>query len=274
MRQKSVFISYRRSTSSYIARSIYVDLKAHGWDCFLDVNTIDSGDFDRIILNQIGARTYFILIISPDSLLRCTESGDWLLCEIQEAVRLERNIVPIITEGVNFDSEMSYLPDDLRLVIKKKSSVNLYHSYFEEGLERLRTRFLKLPEYVSLIEPPPAERIEVARRMESVDTPFRSIGEIVEEHMILPSLGTYLISTPANPSPQSTKEDEEDNMYQQAVELVSRLDKASVSLLQRRLRIGYTRAAQLIDMMEARGVIGPSEGGSSRPRKVLLNKDK
>jgi hypothetical protein len=62
---------------------------------------------------------------------------------------------------------------------------------------------------------------------------------------------------------------EEDEMYEQAVELVRRLDKASVSLLQRRLRIGYTRAARLIDVMEARGVIGPAKDGSSKPRDVL-----
>jgi S-DNA-T family DNA segregation ATPase FtsK/SpoIIIE len=65
--------------------------------------------------------------------------------------------------------------------------------------------------------------------------------------------------------------DDEDDMYEQSVELVRRLDKASVSLLQRRLRIGYTRAARLIDMMEARGVVGPAKDGSSKPRDVLLN---
>jgi DNA segregation ATPase FtsK/SpoIIIE-like protein len=64
----------------------------------------------------------------------------------------------------------------------------------------------------------------------------------------------------------------EDEMYEQAVELVRRLDKASVSLLQRRLRIGYTRAARLIDVMEARGVIGPAKDGSSKPRDVIPQK--
>ncbi|MCA9888457.1 MAG: DUF87 domain-containing protein, partial [Anaerolineae bacterium] len=60
--------------------------------------------------------------------------------------------------------------------------------------------------------------------------------------------------------------DEDDELYEQAVELVRRLNKASVSLLQRRLRIGYTRSARLIDVMEARGVIGPAKEGSSKPR--------
>jgi DNA segregation ATPase FtsK/SpoIIIE-like protein len=66
--------------------------------------------------------------------------------------------------------------------------------------------------------------------------------------------------------------DGEDAMYDEAVELVRRLNKASVSLLQRRLRIGYTRAARLIDVMEERGVIGPPTEGS-KPRDVLPSRD-
>ena len=66
-----------------------------------------------------------------------------------------------------------------------------------------------------------------------------------------------------NPDPQ------EDELYETAVQMVRRLDKASISLLQRRLRIGYTRAARLIDMMEERDVIGPAKEGSSKPRDVI-----
>jgi S-DNA-T family DNA segregation ATPase FtsK/SpoIIIE len=64
------------------------------------------------------------------------------------------------------------------------------------------------------------------------------------------------------------EEEHEDELYGEAVELVRRLNKASVSLLQRRLRIGYTRAARLIDVMEAEGVVGPPTEGS-KPREVL-----
>jgi len=62
--------------------------------------------------------------------------------------------------------------------------------------------------------------------------------------------------------------DGEDEMYDEAVKLVRTLKKASVSLLQRRLRIGYTRAARLIDVMEENGVIGPAQSGST-PREVI-----
>lgn len=62
----------------------------------------------------------------------------------------------------------------------------------------------------------------------------------------------------------------DDDLYDEAVELILEMQTASVSMLQRRFRIGYTRAARLIDEMEARGVVGPYEG--SKPRAVLLGK--
>ncbi len=62
---------------------------------------------------------------------------------------------------------------------------------------------------------------------------------------------------------------EEDDLLEQAIEVVRTQRRASVSLLQRRLRIGYARAARLIDLLEERGIIGPDEGGG-RARQVLL----
>jgi len=64
--------------------------------------------------------------------------------------------------------------------------------------------------------------------------------------------------------------DVEDDLYEEAVELIAEMQTASVSMLQRRFRIGYTRAARLIDEMEKRGVVGPYEG--SKPRAVLIPK--
>lgn len=60
----------------------------------------------------------------------------------------------------------------------------------------------------------------------------------------------------------------EDEFYNQAVDLVRRQQTASVSMLQRRFRIGYNRAARIVDEMEAKGIVGPSEG--SKPRQVLV----
>lgn len=61
---------------------------------------------------------------------------------------------------------------------------------------------------------------------------------------------------------------DDDELYEQAVDLVRRQNKASVSLLQRRFRIGYTRAARLMDVLEERGIVGPPVEGA-KPREVL-----
>ncbi len=61
---------------------------------------------------------------------------------------------------------------------------------------------------------------------------------------------------------------DEDPLLARAVEIVVQTQTASVSLLQRRLRVGYTRAGRLIDMLERRGVISGYEG--SKPRRVLV----
>ncbi len=69
-------------------------------------------------------------------------------------------------------------------------------------------------------------------------------------------------------TPDEAEEEEVDALFAEAVDLVVRTGQASISLLQRRFRIGYTRAARLIDDLERRGVVGQFEG--SKPREVLV----
>lgn len=68
---------------------------------------------------------------------------------------------------------------------------------------------------------------------------------------------------------QTVLEDYEDELLEQAAELVIKNKQASVSYLQRKLRLGYARAARLMDMLEEKGIVGPHQG--SKPRKVLLS---
>ena len=68
----------------------------------------------------------------------------------------------------------------------------------------------------------------------------------------------------------SDGDEEEDELFDEAVEVVVSSGQASVSMLQRRLKLGYSRAARLVDQMEERGIVGPFEG--SKPRAVLITK--
>lgn len=84
-------------------------------------------------------------------------------------------------------------------------------------------------------------------------------GEGFEDEDELVSGGTYLSGTSSDP------------MYQQAVEVVVESGSASASMLQRRLRVGYNRAANLVEELEKNGIVGPAQG--SKPRKVLARSE-
>lgn len=86
---------------------------------------------------------------------------------------------------------------------------------------------------------------------------------------------SYLMAPPADDAAVDGGDEEfqgaEDPAYQDAVRVVLEVGKASTSILQRRLRLGYGRAARLLDMMQKEGIIGPPDG--SRPREVLKRPD-
>lgn len=65
--------------------------------------------------------------------------------------------------------------------------------------------------------------------------------------------------------------EDDDELLQEAIEIVTQAEKASASLLQRRLRVGYARAARLLDIMEERGIVGPADG--AKPREVFREKN-
>ncbi|APT49613.1 cell division protein FtsK [Bacillus safensis] len=95
--------------------------------------------------------------------------------------------------------------------------------------------------------------------------------EHVVDHVITQQKAQYQEEMIPSEETQDQLAAVEDDLYDEAVELIIGMQTASVSMLQRRFRIGYTRAARLIDAMEERGVVGPYEG--SKPREVLLSKE-
>jgi S-DNA-T family DNA segregation ATPase FtsK/SpoIIIE len=71
--------------------------------------------------------------------------------------------------------------------------------------------------------------------------------------------------------PADLAEEEDEELVEQAMEVIRQTNRASVSILQRRLRIGYTRAARIMDLMEERGIVGPNKG--AEPRDILVDLD-
>ncbi|HZT29163.1 MAG TPA: DNA translocase FtsK [Bryobacteraceae bacterium] len=85
---------------------------------------------------------------------------------------------------------------------------------------------------------------------------------------------SFLVAPPSEgdeAEPEEVGPDDQDPMYEDAVRIVLEMGKASTSTLQRRLRLGYGRAARILDMMQRDGIIGPPDG--SKPREVLKRPD-
>ena len=94
---------------------------------------------------------------------------------------------------------------------------------------------------------------------------------IYNEELLKPPKDENAKAAAADDDGADNGDDVDDDLYQEAVRVVCEMGRASTSTLQRRLRIGYGRAARLIDLMEKDGIVGPPDG--SRAREVLKKKD-
>jgi len=140
---RSVFISYRRKLSESLAWSVRRALAEYGFDAFVDLENLDSGEFERAILRQIEAREHFIVLLEPGSLDQIGEEGDWLRREIAHALTHGRNVVPVTAKGFEFRRDLVLPPDMARL--PSFNAVAIPPGYFDAAMDRLRTRFLKKP---------------------------------------------------------------------------------------------------------------------------------
>ena len=75
----------------------------------------------------------------------------------------------------------------------------------------------------------------------------------------------------SNAAPDQNAADDVDELLPAAIDVVMETGQASVSMLQRRLKLGYSRAARIVDEMETRGIVGPFEG--SKPRQLLITRE-
>jgi tetratricopeptide (TPR) repeat protein len=143
--EKTVFISYRRTNLPW-ALNIYQYLTHRNYDVFFDYESIDSGDFEQIIIGNIKARAHFLLLLTPSALERCVNPDDWLRREIETALDEKRNIVPLFLENFSFGSpSVSKTLTGKLAKLKSYNGLNVPTDFFQEAMERLCTRFLDVP---------------------------------------------------------------------------------------------------------------------------------
>ena len=95
MEQYDIFISYRREGGADFARQMQLALKTKGYSVFLDFDELKDGVFDRRIEAAIKSSKLFLFILSPHSLDRCKNEGDWVRLEIECALLSQCHIVPV-----------------------------------------------------------------------------------------------------------------------------------------------------------------------------------
>src|SRR5438034_1260205 len=135
----------------------------------------------------------------------------------------------------------------------------------ENGADRL------LGQGDMLYLPPSASRLIRAQGVLVTDEEIHRLVEFVSKQSP-PAFDTAMhekLQSTAPPEEEVTSEDEE--LVEKCLEIIRQEKRASTSLLQRRLRLGYTRAARIVDILEQRGILGPGEG--AKPREILVDLD-
>ena len=130
---KDVFISYHRSDGSAMAQLIEEKLIRRGYSVFLDYHSIEKGDYDEQIMDQLAHTKDFILILSPAALDNCEDPQNWLRREIEQALGNRVNVIPVFMYDFRWPVRMplSILP------IKTRQGVNFNFEYTDASVERI-----------------------------------------------------------------------------------------------------------------------------------------
>jgi S-DNA-T family DNA segregation ATPase FtsK/SpoIIIE len=135
----------------------------------------------------------------------------------------------------------------------------------ENGADRL------LGQGDMLYLPPSASRLIRAQGVLVTDNEIHAVVDFVAKQSP-PAFDTAMhekLQSTKPPEEEVTAEDEE--LVEKCIDIIRQEKRASTSLLQRRLRLGYTRAARIVDILEQRGILGPGEG--AKPREILVDLD-
>lgn len=135
-----IFISYRRDGGEYTAKLLHDRLTQLGYSVFFDVESLRSGEFNRELFDIIENCTDFLVVLSPGSLERCQNEGDWVRLEIAHALQKGKNIVPIMLRNFKFPATLPPDIDRLRWNNGVQASTEFFDAFFEKMLRFLHAK--------------------------------------------------------------------------------------------------------------------------------------
>ncbi|WP_308639302.1 FtsK/SpoIIIE family DNA translocase [Paenibacillus silvisoli] len=216
--------------------------------------------------NPSAVLPYIVVIVDElaDLMMVAANDVEDAICRLAQMARASGIHLIIATQRPSVDVITGLIKANIpsRIAFAVSSQVDSRTILDGVGAEKLLGRgdMLFLP--VGLSKPLRVQQAFLSdQEVEAVVAYARGQGEAEYKEDLVPEVDDTV----------AENEDVLDELYDQAVRIVLEAKQASVSLLQRRMRIGYTRAARLIDQMEARSIVGPYEG--SKPREVLLTID-
>lgn len=143
-----IFISYRRVDSEGrtsgrdIARTIKLELEKRGYIVFFDYSEIKDNEFEDVILPAIHNSVVFIVVLSKDALLRCSNEKDWVRREIETAFNSGCKVIPVSPDRA-FRGWPTELPDTLLALTKQQVSDISMGSLFEKSIDKLEEERIK-----------------------------------------------------------------------------------------------------------------------------------
>jgi TPR repeat protein len=133
-----IFISYRRLGGEDLARLLEYKLTDRGFKVFFDVEALRSGAFNTALFEKIAECTDVLVVLPPNGLDRCVNPGDWVRLEIARALKLKKNVIPIMMRNFSFPDTLPEDIDDLRHM----NAIVANNEYFDASFEKLVSKFL------------------------------------------------------------------------------------------------------------------------------------
>lgn len=227
-------------------------------------------EYVRNINNDTETLPYIIIVIDElaDLMLSSPVKAEESLCRLAQMTRAtgihliiatQRPSVDIITGSikVNFPSRVAFA---VSTQVDSRTILDI------NGAEKLLGNGDMLFSPVGVSKPIRAQGAFV------VEKEIRNVVSYLTKHSPSPEYEQEVLEYKKSKNMlRDTEEEEEDEFFNDAVSIIVNSKQASISILQRKLRIGYTRAARLIDVMEKRGIVGPYDGRN--PRKILISSE-
>jgi DNA segregation ATPase FtsK/SpoIIIE, S-DNA-T family len=245
------------------------------------VAVADRGDEDEALTTRPGSTPpateevvpdripYVVVIVDELADLMQTAPADveTAIARITQMARAAGMHVIVATQTPRADVITGVIKANIpsRIAFQVASKIDSRVILDENGADRL------LGQGDMLYLPPSASRLIRAQGVLVTDNEIHALVEFISKQSP-PAFDTAMhekLQSTSAPEEDVTAEDEE--LVEKCIEIIRQEKRASTSLLQRRLRLGYTRAARIVDILEQRGILGPGEG--AKPREILVDLD-